>query len=59
MKDKEEAGRMSKTAESELLRNAKSIVSQCDRCGACLPVCRVNNASAADEQGVGQSLLAW
>ncbi len=30
---------MSKTADVELLRNAKSIVSQCDRCGTCLPVC--------------------
>ena len=27
------------SAESGLLRNAKDIVSRCDRCGACLPVC--------------------
>lgn len=26
-------------AESGLLKNAKDIVSKCDRCGACLPVC--------------------
>jgi len=30
---------MHKTADAELLQNAKKIVSQCDRCGACLPVC--------------------
>jgi glycolate oxidase iron-sulfur subunit len=28
-----------KTAERGLLHNAKRIVNQCDRCGACLPVC--------------------
>jgi glycolate oxidase iron-sulfur subunit len=30
---------MHKTSGSALLQNAKQIVSQCDRCGACLPVC--------------------
>jgi glycolate oxidase iron-sulfur subunit len=30
---------MDKTADSELLQKANRIVSQCDRCGACLPVC--------------------
>ena len=27
------------TGQSELLRRAEGIISQCDRCGACLPVC--------------------
>ena len=30
---------MHQTADALLLQNAKKIVSQCDRCGACLPVC--------------------
>lgn len=30
---------MHKTADAAFLQNAKKIVSQCDRCGACLPVC--------------------
>jgi glycolate oxidase iron-sulfur subunit len=30
---------MHKTADAALLQNAERIVSQCDRCGACLPVC--------------------
>jgi glycolate oxidase iron-sulfur subunit len=30
---------MHKTADAALLQNARKIVSQCDRCGACLPVC--------------------
>jgi glycolate oxidase iron-sulfur subunit len=39
MKYNGEAERMPKAADSALLRNAKRIVSQCDRCGTCLPVC--------------------
>lgn len=30
---------MDKSADSQLLQNAQRTVSQCDRCGACLPVC--------------------
>ncbi|MHB8909745.1 MAG: (Fe-S)-binding protein [Syntrophales bacterium] len=30
---------MDKGTENKLLKNAKEIVSRCDRCGACLPVC--------------------
>ncbi len=39
MKDDGEAGDAKDSRDMELLRNAKRIVSQCDRCGACLPVC--------------------
>ena len=30
---------MHMNADAELLQNAKMLVSGCDRCGACLPVC--------------------
>ncbi|MBP2675069.1 MAG: lutA 2 [Deltaproteobacteria bacterium] len=39
MKDQRETGLVQKTAGESLLQNAKRIVSQCDRCGTCLPVC--------------------
>ncbi|MEW6334298.1 MAG: 4Fe-4S dicluster domain-containing protein, partial [Thermodesulfobacteriota bacterium] len=30
---------MHKDADAAMLQNARKIVGQCDRCGACLPVC--------------------
>jgi glycolate oxidase iron-sulfur subunit len=53
---------MSKTADNELLRNAKSIVSQCDRCGTCLPVCPlfgvrdIESASARGKNTIARAL---
>ncbi len=39
MKDTGKAEKMPMAAEDKLLAHAKGIVSQCDRCGTCLPVC--------------------
>lgn len=45
---------MSKPVDAELLQNAKRLVSGCDRCGACLPVCPlfgVRDIEAASARG--------
>ncbi len=53
---------MDKTADAELLQNAKKIVSQCDRCGACLPVCPlfgardIESASARGKNAIARAL---
>ena len=53
---------MQKTADNELLQNAKKIVSQCDRCGACLPVCPlfgardIESASARGKNAIVRAL---
>jgi glycolate oxidase iron-sulfur subunit len=45
---------MSKDRDNELLQEAKKIVSQCDRCGTCLPACPlfdVRNIEASSARG--------
>jgi glycolate oxidase iron-sulfur subunit len=53
---------MDKTADAVLLQNARKIVSQCDRCGACLPVCPlfgardIESASARGKNAIARAL---
>src|SRR3989337_221 len=53
---------MHKRAGKELLREARRKVSQCDRCGACLPVCPLfgekdsESASARGKNAMAQAL---
>ena len=45
---------MHKNADDKLLQDARKIVSQCDRCGACLPVCplfEARNIEASSARG--------
>jgi glycolate oxidase iron-sulfur subunit len=59
MKVGREAKPMQKTLESGLLQNAKRIVSQCDRCGACLPVCPLFGAKDIEASSArGKNTLA-
>src|SRR5512136_3286276 len=53
---------MYKTTDNELLREAKKNVSQCDRCGTCLPVCPlfgvkdVETSSARGKNAIARAL---
>lgn len=50
---------MHKTADAALLQNAKKIVSQCDRCGACLPVCPLFGAKGIEASSArGKNVIA-
>ena len=50
---------MRNTADAALLQNAKKIVSQCDRCGACLPVCPLFGARDIEASSArGKNVIA-
>jgi glycolate oxidase iron-sulfur subunit len=50
---------MHKTADAALLQNAKKIVSQCDRCGACLTVCPLFGARDIEASSArGKNVIA-
>jgi glycolate oxidase iron-sulfur subunit len=50
---------MSKDKDNELLHEAKKIVSQCDRCGTCLPVCPLFDVSSIEASGArGKNVIA-
>ena len=54
---------MDKTTDAALLQNAKKIVGQCDRCGACLPVCPlfgardIESVSARGKNAIARALV--
>lgn len=51
---------MPETADNTLLQKAKMTVSQCDRCGACLPTCPLFGVRDAETSSArGKNAIAW
>ena len=50
---------MHKTTDNELLQDAKKNVSQCDRCGTCLPICPLFEAKGVETSSArGKNAIA-